>query len=329
MKKVQPNVDFTGIATIEIDGAPAAVAVRAGKALPLARVGLPNDALRLLETWEETCAVVAELGEDAWAQAVPFDMADALVPYVPRQVFCTGANYRKHVIGLMMGDPSMRTADMEGKSPEELRAHAERVMDEKAKTSTPFCFIKLPSAVIGPNDTVVLPRQVEKPDWELELGVVIGKRCRHVSPEQAMDHVAAYAVVNDVTARELIFRKDGSAVGPDWLAGKSFPTFLPFGPLLVPRQNVADPYALNIRLSVNGKVYQNESTSDMMIGIERQIAFLSSIVELQPGDLICTGSPYGNGSAFGVYLQDGDVMEGEITGLGQQRNPCVKEGAAG
>lgn len=314
-----------GIATIAIDGTAQAVAVRGDKALPLARLGLAPDLPALLADWEGTRASLAALDAAAWATALPFAMEAALVPYVPRQVFCTGANYRKHVIGLMMGDPSMRTAEMEGKSPEELRAHAERVMDEKARTSTPFCFIKLPSAVIGPNDTVVLPRQVEKPDWELELGVVIGRRCRHVSPEQALDHVAGYAVVNDVTARELIFRKDGSAVGPDWLAGKSFPTFLPFGPLLVPRDNVPDPYALAIRLSVNGKVYQDETTADMMIGIERQIAFLSTIVELQPGDLICTGSPYGNGSAFGVFLQDGDVMEGEITGLGRQRNPCVAE----
>lgn len=314
-----------GIATIAIDGTAQAVAVRGDKALPLARLGLAPDLPALLADWEGTRASLAALDEAAWATALPFAMEAALVPYVPRQVFCTGANYRKHVIGLMMGDPSMRTAEMEGKSPEELRAHAERVMDEKARTSTPFCFIKLPSAVIGPNDTVVLPRQVEKPDWELELGVVIGRRCRHVSAEQALDHVAGYAVVNDVTARELIFRKDGSAVGPDWLAGKSFPTFLPFGPLLVPRDNVPDPYALAIRLSVNGKVYQDETTADMMIGIERQIAFLSTIVELQPGDLICTGSPYGNGSAFGVFLRDGDVMEGEITGLGRQRNPCVAE----
>ena len=179
--------------------------------------------------------------------------------------------------------------------------------------------------MIGPNDAVVLPHQVEKPDWELELGVVIGKTCRHVTAERAMDYVAGFAIVNDVTARELIFRKDGSAIGPDWLAGKSFPTFLPFGPLIVPKEQIADPYALNITLSVNGKTYQDESTADMMIGIDRQIAFLSSLVELQPGDLICTGSPYGNGSAYGVYLRDGDVMEGSITGLGSQHNPCVEE----
>jgi 2-keto-4-pentenoate hydratase/2-oxohepta-3-ene-1,7-dioic acid hydratase in catechol pathway len=156
--------------------------------------------------------------------------------------------------------------------------------------------------------------------------VVIGRRARHVSPEHAMEHVAGYAVVNDVTAREHIFRHDGSALGADWLSGKCFPTFLPFGPMVVPRQFVPDPYALTIRLSVNGKIYQDETTADMMISIERQIAYLSDRVELMPGDLICTGSPYGNGSAFGVFLKPGDVMEAAITGLGTQRNPCIAEG---
>lgn len=318
---------ISGIATAQVDGSAQAVLVKDGKCLPLSRLGLSSNALTLLERWDETQAAIAAIPATAWDDAPAFDERAALVPYIPRQVFCTGANYRKHVIGLMMGDPSMRSAEMEGKSPEELRAHAEKVMDERAKNATPFCFIKLPSSVIGPNDTVVLPRQVQKPDWELELGVVIGKTCRHATPETAMDHVAGFAVVNDVTARELIFRRDGSAIGPDWLAGKSFPTFLPFGPLIVPKDAVANPYELNIRLSVNGKTYQDESTADMMISIERQIAFLSDLVELQPGDLICTGSPYGNGSAYGVYLQDGDIMEGSITGLGSQRNRCVAEAA--
>jgi len=114
-------------------------------------------------------------------------------------------------------------------------------------------------------------------------------------------------------------------VTADWLSGKCFPTFLPFGPMVVPKQFVADPYALNIRLSVNGKVYQDESTADMMINIERQVAYLSDRLELMPGDLICTGSPYGNGSAFGVYLQPGDRIEGTITDLGTQRNRCIAE----
>ncbi|HZF46073.1 MAG TPA: fumarylacetoacetate hydrolase family protein, partial [Sphingomonadaceae bacterium] len=220
--------------------------------------------------------------------------------------------------------PSMRTPEYEQMAPEELRARVEAMMDERAK-ALPFVFLKLPSCVIGPQDEVVLPYDVEKPDWELELGVVIGKRAHRISPEEAMDHVAGFAVVNDVTARELIFRRDGSAIGADWLSGKSFPTFLPFGPMIVPKEQIADPYALNLKLSVNGKTYQDESTADMMVSIERQVAYLASRVVLEPGDLICTGSPYGNGSAFGVFLKPGDVMEGTITGLGTQRNPCVAE----
>lgn len=314
-----------GLATIMLDGRSQAVAVRDGKALPLAAIGLEGDLLALIDEWDATLKAVSSLDDSHWARAVAFDDDGYQAPYIPRQVFCTGANYRKHVIGLITGDPSMRTAEHDKMTPEELRANAERVMDERAKSALPFCFIKLPSSVVGPRDEVVLPRNVEKPDWELELGVVIGKRAHHVTPEEAMDYVAGFAVVNDVTARELIFRRDGSAIGADWLSGKSFPTFLPFGPMIVPRQAVVDPYSLNIRLSVNGKVYQDESTSDMMISIERQIAYLSDRVVLQPGDLICTGSPYGNGSAFGVYLQPGDEMEGEISGLGVQRNRCVAE----
>jgi 2-keto-4-pentenoate hydratase/2-oxohepta-3-ene-1,7-dioic acid hydratase in catechol pathway len=308
-----------GLATLR-DGR--AVLVSDGKAIPLAEHGEERSALALLEDWDDALPVLERI---AASGATGIEDAEFAAPYIPRQVFCTGANYRRHVIGLIMGDPSMRTAEHEGISDDERRARAEAMMDDRAKASLPFCFIKLPSCVVGPNDSVVLPRNVEKPDWELELGVVIGRRARHVSPEQAMDHVAGFVIVNDVTAREHIFRKDGSAIGADWLSGKCFPTFLPFGPMIVPRQFVADPYELNIRLSVNGKVYQDESTADMMINIERQIAYLSDRVELLPGDVICTGSPYGNGSAFGVFLKPGDVMEGAITGLGRQRNPCIAE----
>ena len=308
-----------GLATLR-DGS--AVLVVDGKAIRLVDHGEPRDALALLDDWD---AALPRLEEIAQAGATGDDTTEFAAPYIPRQIFCTGANYRRHVIGLIMGDPSMRTAEHENISDDERRARAEKTMDERANAALPFCFIKLPSCVVGPNDPVVLPRNVEKPDWELELGVVIGKRAHHVTPETAMDHVAGFVVVNDVTAREHIFRRDGSAIGADWLSGKCFPTFLPFGPMIVPKQFVADPYDLTIRLSVNEKVYQDESTSDMMINIERQVAFLSDRVVLNPGDVICTGSPYGNGSAFGVFLKPGDVMEGTITGLGSQRNPCVAE----
>lgn len=317
-----------GLATVAIDGTPKAVLVRDGKFVPLARWGERRDLPGLMADWTAVLARLEEWVSDdaAFAGAEDFAAADVRAPYRPGQVFCTGANYKKHVVGLIMGDPSMRTAEHETLAPEQLEAQVEAMMDARAR-ALPFVFLKLPSCVVGPRDEVVLPYDVEKPDWELELGVVIGRRAHRVSEEQAMDYVAGFVVANDVTARELIFRRDGSAIGADWLSGKSFPTFLPFGPLIVPKSQVRDPYALSMKLSVNGKVYQDESTSDMMISIERQVAYLASRVVLEPGDLICTGSPYGNGSAFGVFLKPGDVMEATIEGLGTQRNRCVAEAA--
>jgi 2,4-didehydro-3-deoxy-L-rhamnonate hydrolase len=315
------------VATIHVDGAECAVLVRDGLCKPLSYWGENRSVRELLADWDQTSQLLAQWAVDdaAFSQAMSLDDADICLPYRPSQVFCTGANYKKHVVGLIMGDPSMRTADQEGMTDEDRRAKVEAMMDARAK-SLPFCFIKLPSCAVGARDNVVLPVNVEKPDWELELGVVIGRRTHRVTEDKAMEHVAGYAVVNDVTAREHIFRSDGSAIGADWLSGKCFPTFLPFGPMIVPRDQVADPYALTMTLSVNGKVYQDESTGDMMASIARQIAYLSDRVVLEPGDLICTGSPYGNGSAFGVFLKPGDVMEGTITGLGTQRNTCVAEG---
>jgi 2,4-diketo-3-deoxy-L-fuconate hydrolase len=309
-----------GLATLRDGGT---VLVADDRLVALTSRGETRSALALLDDWEAALPRLEAIA--ARAEGVPLDPSLLGVPYIPRQIFCTGANYRKHVIGLIMGDPSMRSAAEEAETDEQRLARAEKMMDDRARASLPYCFIKLPSCVVGPNDDVILPRNVAKPDWELELGVVIGKRARHVTPEAAMGCVAGFVVTNDVTAREHIFRRDNSAIGADWLSGKCFPTFLPFGPMIVPRQYVADPYDLTIRLSVNGKVYQNESTRDMLISIERQVSYLSDRVELMPGDLICTGSPYGNGSAFGVFLKPGDVMEGSITGLGAQCNHCVAE----
>lgn len=302
------------------------VLVREGRHVPLSYWGEARGVHDLLADWDAVLPNLARWAEDdaAFAEAAEFDSAEIRLPYRPGQIFCTGANYKKHVVGLIMGDPSMRTAEHEAMSKDERREKVEAMMDARAK-ALPFCFIKLPSCAIGARDTVVLPSNVEKPDWELELGVVIGKRAHRVAAAEAMAHVAGFAVVNDVTAREHIFRRDGSAIGADWLSGKCFPTFLPFGPMIVPRDQVPDPYDLSIRLSVNGKTYQNESSADMMASIERQIEFLSQRVVLEPGDVICTGSPYGNGSAFGVFLKAGDVMEGTITGLGTQRNACIAE----
>lgn len=320
-----------GLATLRGTGAEAfAALVSDDFAIPLDTVpGLEgDDLLSVLGAWSHNLPFLQRAAQTIGPASLRLADFSATLPYRPGQVFCTGANYKKHVVGLIMGDPTMRAPGDEAASEEERRAKAEAMMDLRAKSALPYAFVKLPSCAIGANDDVVLPFNVEKPDWELELGVVIGQRARHVSEADAMSYVAGYAIVNDLTAREHVWRRDSSAIGTDWLSGKCFPTFLPFGPMIVPKECVPDPYALTIRLTVNGKVYQNESTADMLHGVAKQVAYLSSRVALEPGDVICTGSPYGNGSAFGISLQPGDLMEGSITGLGTQRNRCVAEEVA-
>ena len=241
--------------------------------------------------------------------------------YRPRQILCVGANYRTHVIEMLLAQPSPR---MQSIPVEHRRAEAARMMDERAVQGEPYAFSKLPSCVIGPTDHIVLPRGVEKPDWELELAVVIGTHARNVSREHAMQHVAAFTIANDITARDRIYRKDLPDLATDFLAGKSAPTFLPFGPWITPRPFV-DHDNLTISLSLNGREMQRGHTSDMVFDIPRQIEYLSSRIELWPGDLICTGSPAGNGMHHGRFLREGDRLEGTITGLGTLINECVAE----
>ncbi len=318
-------------------GEPFGALVIDGRAIALDALREPggrngNSVLAVLSEWDEAFPELRR-----WADAIRGDkvserVSGLLTPIeglrahppvnLPRQFFCTGANYRGHVGGMIRGDPSMRPQGSDGEDPEELARKIEAQLNERAKTSTPFCFIKLPTCMVGGQDDVILPRDVEKPDWELELAVIIGRPARRVKAADAMEHVAGYAILNDVTARELL---RSGPMGADWLACKSHPTFAPFGPLFVPAAFVPDPYDLKIRLAVNGKVMQDESTSDMLIDIARQIEWLSRLVNLMPGDVIATGSPAGNGSMHGVFLKPGDIMEGSITGLGVQRTRCVAE----
>jgi 2,4-didehydro-3-deoxy-L-rhamnonate hydrolase len=244
---------------------------------------------------------------------------------LPRQVFCAGANYRKHVIDLIVDQPPGSSASQ---TREERRAQAAKMMDDRAAHGAPFVFSKPISAIIGPYDPVVLPRHAAQPDWELELGVIIGKLAHHVGREKAIDYVAGYTIVNDITNRDLVFRKDAGAMGADWIAAKGSPGYLPTGPYLVPAAFVEDPQNLQITLKLNGQVMQDESTADMIFSVARIIEFLSTHVQLWPGDLIATGSPAGNGAHYNRFLKPGDVMEGSITGLGTQRNQCIAEEAA-
>ena len=181
----------------------------------------------------------------------------------------------------------------------------------------PILFFKANSAVVGPNDDVVMPHGSTHTDWEVELGVVIGKTAKYVSKENALDHVAGYCVINDVSERHFQTQLTGQ-----WTKGKSCDTFGPTGPWLVTRDEVADPQNLAMSLDVNGKRMQTGNTSTMIFTVAEIIEHLSGLMTLHPGDVITTGTP--PGVAMGmkpepIYLKVGDVMELTIQGLGQQR----------
>lgn len=184
----------------------------------------------------------------------------------------------------------------------------------------PVVFFKATSAICGPDDTVEIPRNSVKTDWEVELGVVIGKEAKYVSEADALDHVAGYCVINDVSERDFQLHRSGQ-----WVKGKSADTFGPIGPWLVTRDEVADPQDLAMWLEVNGHRYQNGSTRTMYFGVATVIAHLSQFMSLQPGDVISTGTPpgVGMGQKPQTYLKPGDKIELGIDGLGQQSQDVV------
>ncbi len=187
----------------------------------------------------------------------------------------------------------------------------------------PILFFKANSAIVGPNDDVSMPRGSTNTDWEVELGVVIGKAAKYVTADTALDHVAGYCIVNDVSERHFQTQLTGQ-----WTKGKSCDTFGPTGPWLVTRDEIPDPQDLNMTLDVNGKRMQDGNTATMIFTVAEIIAHLSGLMTLHPGDVITTGTPPGVGMGMKpmpVYLKQGDVMELEIEGLGQQRQRVTQD----
>ena len=169
----------------------------------------------------------------------------------------------------------------------------------------PILFFKAPDTVVGPEDTVLVPRGSRKTDWEVELAVVVGRTARYLeSAEEALGHVAGYATAHDVSEREFQLERGGT-----WDKGKNCETFYPLGPWLVTADEVADPQALGLRLSVNGDVKQDGTTADMIFGVAHLVHYLSQFMVLRPGDVISTGTPAGVGMATQTYLRAGDVVE--------------------
>lgn len=186
----------------------------------------------------------------------------------------------------------------------------------------PIVFMKATSAICGPNDPVYLPRGAAKGDWEVELGVVIGKTAKYVTEAQALDHVAGYCVINDVSERAFQLDRVGQ-----WTKGKSADTFGPIGPWLVTPDEAGDPQALGLTLDLNGQRVQTGTTATMIFSVAQIISHLSEMMSLQPGDVIATGTPPGVGMGMKPprYLTEGDVMELQIEGLGQQRQEVRRD----
>ena len=185
----------------------------------------------------------------------------------------------------------------------------------------PIIFTKASNTLVGPNDTVIIPKNSEKCDWEVELGIVIGKRAKYLSsPAEAAEHIAGYVLCNDVSEREFQLERQGQ-----WSKGKSCETFNPAGPWLVTRDELSDVSDLKMSLLVNGRVMQNSTSAQMVFKPEFLVYYLSQFMVLEPGDLINTGTPPGVGLGFKppIYLKDGDVMQLEIEGLGKQTQNVV------
>lgn len=184
----------------------------------------------------------------------------------------------------------------------------------------PILFSKATSAICGPDDNLRLPRGSQSTDWEVELAIVIGREARYVDEADAMDHVAGYCIVNDVSERDFQLRRAGQ-----WMKGKCADTFAPTGPWMVTRDEIADPQALPMWLEVNGQRFQDGSTATMVYGVAHLVHYISQFMSLQPGDIIPTGTPpgVGMGQKPPRYLAPGDVVELGVEGLGRQRQVVV------
>lgn len=264
----------------------------------------PSSVLSVLENWDKVLPRLREGARRSKVDGFPFAQPLSEIRLVapiryPPSIYCAAANYVDH--GKEMKDGSL---------PDKSQAR-------------PFFFTKLPrQTVIGPDEPIQIPSPEARIDWEAEIGVVIGRRCRKVSASEAMNYVAGYIILNDVSDRSRNFRKDWFFKF-DWLGGKSFDTSAPMGPWITPKELVRDPHDLSIRLWVNDTLMQNASSRDMYFTIPEQIEYLSELLTLLPGEVIATGTPPGVGHARGVYLKPGDAVSITIEGLGSMRNPVV------
>jgi 2-keto-4-pentenoate hydratase/2-oxohepta-3-ene-1,7-dioic acid hydratase in catechol pathway len=285
------------LATIQTPSGPRAAVLQGDSYIDLhaTRPNLPLSVRELLAGGAGILRTTQEAVARPDAVRYPIGTIKLLAPIPdPPKVICIGLNYRDHA------------AESGAPIPRE-----------------PVVFSKFATAIIGPEEPIRLPSVSREVDYEAELVLVVGKKGRNLKAEAAHDHLAGFTIGHDVSARDWQLKKDGK----QWLAGKTFDTFAPIGPVLVTADEIADPHQLGIRLRLNGQTMQDSNTSQMIFRAGDLLAYLSQIVTLEPGDLIFTGTPPGVGFARKppVFLKGGDVVEVEIDGLGVLRNPVVQE----
>ena len=258
-----------------------------------------RDASSLVSDWDNKNVTIEKLNEvkQVDLNSLPIvESYDGIAPCVCKEsigkIICIGLNYSDH-------------AEETG----------QKVPPE------PIIFAKATSSVIGPNDDVEIPKKSIKSDWEVELGVIIGKEAKYISESESQSHIAGYCVINDLSEREFQIEHSGQ-----WMKGKSCDTFGPIGPYLVTTDEIPDPQNLKMWLEVNGKKMQDGSTSTMVYGVNFLISYLSQFMSLQPGDIISTGTPPGVGMGMNpqVFLKAGDVMKLGIEGLGEQTQKTIQ-----
>ena len=258
-----------------------------------------RDASSLVNDWDNKNVTIEKLNEvkQVDLSSLPIVKShDSIAPCICKEsigkIICIGLNYSDH-------------AEETG----------QKVPPE------PIIFAKATSSVIGPNDDVEIPKKSVKSDWEVELGVIIGKEAKYISESESQSHIAGYCVINDLSEREFQIEHSGQ-----WMKGKSCDTFGPIGPYLVTTDEITDPQNLKMWLEVNGKKMQDGSTSTMVYGVNFLISYLSQFMSLQPGDIISTGTPPGVGMGMNpqVFLKAGDVMKLGIEGLGEQTQKTIQ-----
>ena len=255
---------------------------------------VPSDLLRFLGGGKDAHARASDALEDAPDRAI-LDREKvtrkAVVPG-PEKVICIGLNYRDHAVETNMDIPEV-----------------------------PTVFAKYANSLIGDGEPIIIPQVTEQVDYEAEFAFVIGRRGKYVPESEAMDYVAGYTVFNDVSGRDYQLRT------PQWTVGKSFDTFGPIGPALVTADEVPDPHALDIRLSIDGEIMQDSNTRELIFSVPYLVSYLSQVMTLKPGDVIATGTPAGVGLAHQPprWLRPGETVRVEIEGLGVLENPVVAE----